>query len=331
METLEHVLNTFVDSFYQEPPKRNPSNYRDFVHYYQEEKSMDDIIENYPLLTKLNEQYHFIRSDELYLHLEYNIMKEMIPDLPNQLLSGEEYDQIIYEYERIPDHKKQRRRFERTVRFICRVFQSFSTGVQEFNSRFVQCPIALCVGIGKPNMNRNMRRVIYQHLQHSSIISSTIETPLQAALLKVYCRFMNFCGEKPNEELVASLRKIHYLEKANTKDEDNRSYNKLVRLFNFVNMDVHSKEKNHIHYHDRHFYMKGGWLYKKNDRVVFLDDETDESLTEILNKLNGNYQTVVIYNYVYRDQLMVEVNGRPLIKRQWNSSDKKLKTVICLT
>jgi hypothetical protein len=147
METLEHVLNTFVDSFYQQPPKRNPSNYRDFVHYYQEEKSMDDLIEHYPLLTKLNEQYHFIRSDELYLHLEYNILKEMIPDLPNELLSGEEYDQIIYEYERIPDHKKQRRRFERTVRFICRIFQSFSTGVQEFNSRFVQCPIALCVGI----------------------------------------------------------------------------------------------------------------------------------------------------------------------------------------
>lgn len=330
METLERVLNTFVDSLYREPPKRNPSNYRDMVHYYAEERSMEDLKDEYPLLFRLDEQYHFIRNDELYVHLEYGIIKDMIPDLPNELLSGDEFNQVMYEYDRIAEHKKQRRRFERTVRFVCRIFQSFCTGNQEFNSRFVQIPIALCVGIGKPNINRNMRRMIYECLNHALIVRSTIETPIQATMLKVYCRFMNFCGVKPNEDLVESLRKIEYKEKPNTKEENHRNYNKIVRLFHFVNMDVPSKESKRIDYHERHFYMKSGWLYKKQDRILYLDDETDETQKELIEKLNNNYQTVVVYLYAHRDQIMIEMNGRSVLKRFWNSSKKQLETTITI-
>ena len=164
MESIENFFNSMVDSFFKEQPKRNPSIFSHFLDYYKENENLSDLIEKYTLLNTLNTKYNFIRSKQIYVFLEYYVMRDLIENLPNVLISDEEYQTIMEEYDTVLEHKKDRKRLEKTIKFICKIFQSFCTGYQEFNSKYIQIPTALCLGIGRRSMNRNMRRLIYENL-----------------------------------------------------------------------------------------------------------------------------------------------------------------------
>ena len=200
MDTLDTFLNSLVEGikpYFPDSPKRNPKSFDDFLNYYRENENVDDLFEKYHLLNCLDKKYGFIRNNEICVKIEFEIIHEYISNLPNEIVSDEYYQNMLAQYENMLEKKKDRRRFEKSVDFICSIFQSFCTGKQEFDHSYVQVPIALCVGFGRAKMNRNMRRLVYDRLDHIKIISSEIDSPLQASMLKLYCRFVNFCGNIP--------------------------------------------------------------------------------------------------------------------------------------
>jgi hypothetical protein len=327
MDTLDTFFNSLVESikpYFPDSPKRNPKSFDDFLNYYRENENIDDLFEKYHFLKYLHKKYGFIRNIEICVKLEFEIIHEYISNLPNEIVSDEYYDNMLAQYNNILEKKKDRRRFEKSIDFICSIFQSFCTGKQEFDNYYVQIPIAICVGFGRAKMNRNMRRLVYDRLDHSKIISSEIDSPLQASMLKLYCRFVNFCGKQADIDLMARLNDLCYEEKQHTKEENFKDYNKRVRLFNSIHMDVKPLcPKCHIDYIEPHFYVRNGFLYNKQERIICLDEYADETQTEVIAHLNKNYNTVIIYNYPYKEQLIIEVNGRIYIKRIWNHSTKK--------
>ena len=341
MDTLDIFLNSLVESikpYFPDSPKRNPKSFDDFLNYYSEHENVDDLFEKYHFLNYLHKKYGFIRNNEICVKIEFEIIHEYISNLPNEIVSDEYYQNMLAQYDNMLEKKKDRRRFEKSIDFICSIFKSFCTGKQEFDHRYVQTPIALCVGFGRAKMNRNMRRLIYDRLDHSKIISSEIESPLQASILKLYCRFVNFCGKQADFDLMARLNDLCYEEiplrrvsdiseschKKHTKEENVRDYNKRVRLFHSIHMDVKPvSPKCHIDYIEPHFYVRNGYLYNKQERIICLDEYTDDIQKEVVAHLNKNYNTVIIYNYPYKEQLIIEVKGRSYIKRIWNHSTKK--------
>jgi hypothetical protein len=328
MDTLDTLLNSFVESikpYFPDSPKRNPKLFNDFLNYYSEHDNIDDLFEKYHFLNYLNKKYGFIRNNEICVKLEFELIQEYISNLPNEIVSEEYYENMLVQYENILEKKKDRRRFEKSIDFICSIFQSFCTGKQEFDHLYVQVPIALCVGFGRAKMNRNMRRLVYDRLDHSKIISSEIESPLQASMLKLYCRFVNFCGKQADIELMTRLNDLCYQEKQHTKEENNRDYNKRVRLFHSIHMNVKPLyPKCHIDYIEKHFYVRDGYLYNKQERIICLDHYKDDIQREVVGHLNKNYNTVIIYNYPYKEQLIIEAKGRTYIKRIWNHTTKKI-------
>ena len=327
MDTLDTILNTLVDSmkpYFPDSPKKNPRSFDDFSNYFCEHENIDDLFEKYTFLNYLNQKYGFVRNKDFCIKLEFDIIQEFIPNLPNEIVTNEYYENMLAQYEHIAERKKDRRRFEKTIDFICCIFQSFCTGKQDFDHRHVQVPIALCVGFGRPKMNRNIRRLVYQRLDHNKISSSEIESPLQASILKLYCRFVNFCGKQANAQLMSRLNDLCYTEKEHTKEENFRDYNKRIRLFHSICMNVKPlSDRCHIDYVEPYFYLEAGFLYNKKDRILYLDEYTVDIQKEVVAYLNDNYNTVVITIYPYKEQLMIEVNGRLYIKKLWNHKTKK--------
>lgn len=335
MDTLDIFLNSVVESikpYFPDSPRKNPKSFDDFLNHYREHESIDDLFEKYHLLNHLHKKYGFLRTNEICVKLEFEIIHEFIPNLPNEIVTNEYYDNMLAQYNYILERKKDRRRFEKTIDFICSIFQSFCTNHQEFDHNYVQIPIALCVGFGRPNINRNLRRLIYNRLDHTKIIFAEIESPLQASMLKIYCRFINFCGKQADVQLIDRLDDLWYEEKHSNKGEkfvDYRDYNKRVRLFYSINMNVTPlSPKCHIDYIEPYFYVRDGTLYNKKDRILSLDDYTDTDQKDVVDFLNKNYNTVIIYNYPYKDQLIIEVTGRVYIKRIWNHKMKKVEMEI---
>lgn len=331
MDTLDLFLNTVAESikpYFPESPRKNPHSFDDFLSHFYEYENINDLTEKYHLLTVLNKKYSFVRDNEICVKLEFEILHEFIPNLPNKTVTNEYYDNMLEQYEYVSERKKDRRRFEKTLDFICSIFQSFCTNIQSFNHNYVQTPISLCVGFGRPNMNRNLRRLIYERLSHHKIISSEIETPLQACMLKIYCRFVNYCGKPADSQLMNQLDNLSYEEIPPTKKDEkyleHRDYNKRVRLFYSINMKVSPlSHKSCIDYIEPHFYVRDDILYNKIDRILSLEDYSNSTQKEIVDFLNKYYTTVIIYSYPYKEQLMIEVNGRLYIKKLWDLKTKK--------
>lgn len=208
-----------------------------FTNFLNTIDSKTEIYDKYHLLRVLDDKYNFINNDEIYLLFEFELFRKNI-DPPTHSVSDYEYYSYIEKFNKIPEEIKSELRYKLTINFICDIFKSYCTGNKVYSTNYIKNCLSLCISFGKKGLNKRIRRDIYNTLNHEAIINSNIQYgPIQTAILKVYCRFMTLSGKAPNSILVEKINTVTFVEKENTKTEDNTKYNKGVRLFNSVIMD----------------------------------------------------------------------------------------------
>ena len=326
-----------------------------FTNFLNTIDSKTEVYDKYHLLRVLDDKYNFINNDEIYLLFEFELFRKNI-DPPTHSVSDYEYYSYIEKFNKIPEEIKSELRYKLTINFICDIFKSHCTGNKVYSTHYIKNCLSLCVSFGKKGLNKRIRRDIYNTLNHEAIINSKIEYgPVQTAILKVYCRFMTLSGKPPNSILVEKINAMTFVEKENTKTEDNTKYNKGVRLFNSVIMDrtadfrdcnvlgdanasvdtsadaeaSTSAEKAYIPIQNYNYYIlynnhlsktKNGSVYN----IVDLESFKTESRNEIINKLNKNIDTLVVKTiYINNDptfeMVIFDIKGQNYIKRWWNS------------
>jgi hypothetical protein len=309
--------------------------------------SKTEVTNKYHLLRVLDNKYNFINNDEIYLLFEFELFRKNI-NPPTYNVSDYEYYSYIEKFNKIPEEIKSELRYKLTINFICDIFKSYCTGNKVYSTHYIKNCLSLCVSFGKKGLNKRIRRDIYNTLNHEAIINSKIEYgPIQTAILKVYCRFMTLSGKTPSSILVEKIKTMNFVEKENTKTEDNTKYNKGVRLFNSVIMDrtadfrdcnvlcdssidtesetetAYIPIKNYNYYILYNNYLsktKNGSVYN----IVDLETFKEECRSEIINKLNKNIDTLIIKTiYVNNDptfeMVIFDIKGQNYLKRWWNS------------
>jgi hypothetical protein len=326
---------SFLTNFFY---NKNPSSFCDFVKTIP---NVDMLFVEYKLLTDLDVKYRFIKNNQICLYFEYQIFRELVPNLPNTNVSKSEYNNYIEYYNNfVSEIIKDKRRHEKTVSFICDIFESYCTGVENYTKQYVYNPIALCVSFGKNSLNRYMRRLLYDNLDHEVLSKAQLNpSPLQASMLKIYCRFMYLSGKTPNSRLVEELNALKFVELPNSDKENNHKYNKEVRLFNSVIMNPTGQIKkcNNIdlklnYINVKNYQVLDGLLCKvycnSSDYIMSLEDFTGEKQAEILDTINKNYSSLVIREYPAANLLLLDLNGENYLKRRWNYSKNKYEVIL---
>lgn len=339
-------MTAILSYFFPNVCGKDPNNYINFQNTID---SKSEVCSKYHLLRVLDNKYNFIHNDEIYLLFEFELFRKLITSLPKHHISDYEYYRYIEMFNNISEETKNDARYKLTINFICDIFKSYCTGNKVYSTHYIKNCLSLCVSFGKKGLNKRIRRDIYNTLNHEAIINAKIHYgPIQAAMLKVYCRFMTLSGKKPETSLLEVLKNIKFTEKNNTKSEDNSKYNKGVRLFNSVIMDrtadfrdcnilceteTESAEadvetayipiKNYNYYilYNNHLSKsKNGSVYN----IVDLETFKEECRNEIINKLNKNMDTLVVKTiYVNNDpkfeMVIFDIKGQNYLKRWWNS------------
>jgi hypothetical protein len=330
------ILSYFLPNIYG----KNPNNFTSFVDTIQ---SKTDVYHKYCLLNVLDQKYNFIQNNEIYLLFEFELFRKLITNLPKHNVSDYEYYRYIDEFNNIPEETKSDARYLLTINFICDIFKGYCTGTKIYSNYYVDNCLSLCVAFGKKNLNKRIRRDIYSNLNHEAIINSKLNGgPLQAAMLKVYCRFMTLTGVSPSPELVEKLKALTFTEKKNTDKENNTKYNKAVRLFNSVIMDrttdfrdcntilkedVDDSSSIPIKNYNYYILFKEHLAKSKNGKISYiinLGGFDEEYQVNIVDKLNKNMDTLVVKTmYVNNDpkfeMVMFDIKGQNYIKRWWDS------------
>lgn len=340
------VLSYFFPNTYG----KNPHNCKYFLETIE---SKIDVCRKYHLLQLLDSKYNFIRDSDIYLLLEFELFRKLITTLPKHNVSDYDYYRYIEEFHRIPEEVKNEARYNITVSFICSIFKSYCTGNKVYSDTYIKNCLSLCVAFGKKGLNKRIRRNIYSNLNHEEFINTKEKyTPIQAAILKVYCRFMNLSGQKPDSDLVNRLKTLTFFEKKNTANEDNTKYNKAVRLFNSIVMEpkVELRECNIITEKDiddssriptknyNYYILHNNSICKtKNGRIYYIADLSDfneEKRKQILDKINSNLDTLVVKTtYVNNDPtfelVIFDIKGQNYLKRWWCNSPQKYCVELC--
>lgn len=340
------VLSYFFPNTYG----KDPHNCKYFLETIE---SKIAVSEKYHLLQLLDSKYNFIRDSDIYLLFEFDVFRKLITTLPKHNVSDYEYYRYIEEFHRIPEEVKNEVRYNITVRFICDIFKSYCTGSNVYSDTYIKNGLSLCVAFGKKGLNKRIRCNIYANLNHEEIINTKRKyTPIQAAILKVYCRFINLSGQKPDSDLVEHLKTLVFTEKKNTATEDNTKYNKAVWLFNSIVMEpkvevrpcniiteediddssrIPSKNYNYYILHNNSICKtKNGKVYY----IVNLDDFSEENRQEIVDKVNSNLDTLVVKTtYVNNDPtfelVTFDIKGQNYLKRWWSTKEAKYLVELC--
>jgi hypothetical protein len=335
------VLSYFFPNIYGKDPNN-------FINFQNTIDSKSEVCDKYHLLRVLDNKYNFIHNNEIYLLFEFELFRKLITSLPNHNISDYEYYRYIEKFNSISEETKNEARYKLTINFICDIFKSYCTGNKVYSTHYIKNCLSLCVSFGKKGLNKRIRRDIYNTLNHEAIINSKIQYgPIQAAMLKVYCRFMTLSGKTPDTTLLESIKNLNFAEKPNTKTEDNTKYNKGVRLFNNVIMDrtadfrecnktdeksetesadvesTYIPVKNYNYYilYNNHLAKtKNGSVYN----IVNLEIFKEENRNEIINKLNRNMDSLVVKTiYINNDptfeMVIFDIKGQNYLKRWWNS------------
>jgi hypothetical protein len=318
--------------------KKNPSSFCDFLKTIN---NTDMLFVKYDLLTNLDVKFRFIKNHQICLYFEYQIFRELVPNLPNTNVCNSEYNNYIDYYNNfVSEDVKDKLRHEKTISFICDIFESYCTGNENYTQNYTHNPLALCVSFGKDSLNRYMRRLIYDNLDHEAISNSCISpSPIQACILKIYCRFMCLSGKTPNTRLVESLNGLGFIELPNNDKQNNREYNKGVRLFNSIVMTPtnHIKECNNIDLKvdfntSQPYQVLKGLLCKvygnSIDYIMSLEEFTDKKQVEILEHINKNYSSLTIHDYPAVNLLVIDINGQNYLKRRWNFAKNNYDVII---
>jgi hypothetical protein len=340
------VLSYFFPNSYG----KDPHNCKYFLESINDKGA---VIQKYNLLKTLDSKYNFIRDSDIYLLFEFEVFRKLITTLPRNNVSDYDYYRYIEEFNRIPEDIKFEERYSITVRFICDIFKSYCTGSQVYSETYIKNCLSLCVAFGKKGLNKRIRRNLYSNLNHEQITNIKKKyTPKQAAILKVYCRFMKLSGQTPDNKLVETLKSLDFIEKKNTSTEDNTKYNKAVRLFKSIVMEPSIKVrqcnllteedfddtctipiKNYNYYvlHKNHICKtKNG----KVNYIVNLSDFSEYKRQEIVDKINCNLDTLVIKTtYVNNNStfelVIFDIKGQNYLKRWWCNSPAKYCVELC--
>ncbi len=345
-------MTAVLSYFFPDSYGKDPQNCKNFLESIYDKIA---VCEKYHLLQLLDSKYNFIRDSDIYLLFEFEVFRKLITTLPKHNVSDYDYYKYIEEFNRISEDIKSEERYNITVRFICDIFKSYCTGNKVYSETYIKNCLSLCVGFGKKGFNKRIRRNIYANLNHEEITNIKNRdkyTPIQAAILKVYCRFMILSGQTPDTQLVEALKGLVFTEKKNTATEDNTKHNKGVRLFKSIVMEpnlevrqcnIITKEdiddssriptKNcnyYILYNNSICKTKNGKVYY----IVNLDGFSEDKRQEIVDKINVNLDTVVVKTtYVNNDPafelVMFDIKGQNYIKRWWSSSEAKYCVELC--
>jgi hypothetical protein len=343
-------MTAVLSYFFPDTYGKDPQNCKYFL---ESINNKIDVCEKYHLLQLLDRKYDFISDSDIYLLFEFELFRKLITTLPTNHISDYEYYRYIEEFNRIPEEIKSEERYNITVRFICDIFKSYCTDSHIYSETYIKNSLALCVAFGKKGLNKRIRRNIYANLHHEEIINTKDKyTPKQAAILKVYCRFMNLSGQTPDTQLTERLKTLEFTEKKNTATEDNTKYNKAVRLFKSILMDSKSEArqcnvlteediddsskiptKNYNYYilHNNHVCKtKNG----KVSSIVNLVEFSEDKRQEIVDKINSNLETLVIKTtYVNNDStfelVIFDIKGQNYLKRWWSNNPAKYCVKLC--
>jgi hypothetical protein len=315
------LLNSFLSLF----DGKNPSNYN---HFY-DNVDKEGIIKKYTLLTYLDSKYKFLDDPEICIEWEFYLFKDFM-NVPNYTISGAKFNKYLNEFN---SRDLNRLRTEQTLEYICNIFESCLLGECINYKKYM----SLCLFFGKKTLNKGIRRLIYDNLAHHEIAKSVITFPLeQTAALKLYCRFMILSGKIPDKNLYERLKEYKFEQIPLSTDVEssvyntNRIYNKVVRQFNSISMDVSESVKfcNFIDKDYRHeFKIINGLLCKimgdDLDYLMSLEEFTSDKQVQIVDKLTDNYETLVMHTYLHVDKLVIYISGEPYLTKQWDSEKKK--------
>ena len=174
----------------------NLTDYDTFYNTVDKEK----ILEKYTLLTYLNKKYNLIYDSSVYIRFEFNLFLKIM-NHPN--CNPPTYDDYINNFENL---KLNYHRTEITINYLCGLFDDCIEGKRAFSQAFYF--------IGKKNLNKHMRRMIFNRLNHISPTTNTEFSINQQAAIKLYIRFMILSGM---EHLLGSnlVKQIKALEPPN--------------------------------------------------------------------------------------------------------------------
>jgi hypothetical protein len=318
---MASLLNSFLSLF----DGKNPSNYN---HFY-DNVDKESILQKYSLLTYLDSKYKFLDDPEICIEWEFYLFKDFM-NVPNRTLSDVKFNKYLDEFKSCD---LNRLRTEQTLEYICNIFESCLLGECSNYKKYMP----LCLFFGKKSLNKGIRRSIYDNLAHHQIGNTVITSPIeQTAALKLYCRFMILSGKVPDKNLYERLKEYKFEEIPLSTDVDssiynnNRIYNKTVRQFNSISMDVSESVKfcNFIDKDYRHeFKIINGLLCKVMgedlDYLMSLEDFSSNTQVDIVDRLTDNYETLVIHTYLHLDKLVIDIEGKSYLTKHWDSENKK--------
>ena len=318
---MASLLNSFLSLF----DGKNPSDYN---HFY-DNVDKESIIKKYSLLTYLDDNYKFLDDPEICIEWEFYLFKNFM-NVPNHTVSDVKFNDYLNKFNRCDLNSL---RTEQTLQYVCNIFESCLLGECSNYKKYMP----LCLFFGKKSLNKGIRRRIYDNLVHHAICNAVITSPLeQTAALKLYCRFMILSGKVPDKNLVERLNEYKFEQIPLSTDvessvyNNNRIYNKAVRQLNSISMDVSDSVKlcNFIDKDSRHeFKILNGLLCKVMgddlDYIMCLDGLTSDTQVEIVDKLTENYETLVMHTYLHLDKLVIDIEGKPYLTKQWDSENKK--------
>jgi hypothetical protein len=318
---MASIFNTFLSLF----NGKNPSDYN---HFY-DNVDKESIINKYTLLSYLDSKYKFLDDSEICIEWEFNLFKNFMK-VPNARIGEKDFYKYINDFN---SRDLNTLRKEQTISYICEIFEKCLLGECEDYKKYMP----LCLFFGKKSLNKGIRRSIYDNLCHCVISNAIITSPLeQTAALKLYCRFMVLSGKTPDKNLVEHLNNYKFAQIPLTTDIDscvyniNRIYNKVVRQFNSINMDVSSSVK-YCNFIDKEcvpdFKVLNGLLCKimddDVDYIMSLEGFHRDTQVEIIDTINDNYDTLVIHSHIKDDKVVIDIKGAPYLTKTWNTQQKK--------
>jgi hypothetical protein len=318
---MASLINSFLSLF----NGKNPSNYN---HFY-DSVDKESIIQKYTLLNYLDNKYKFLDDPEICIEWEFILFKGFM-NLPNVIVNEDTFYKYINDFNN-QDLNKFRK--EQTIEHICNIFESCLLGDCDDYKKYMP----LCLFFGKKSLNKVMRRSIYDNLCHCTIANTVITSPLeQTAVLKLYCRFMVLSGKILDKNLIESLQKYKFAEIPLTTDVDsrvyntNRIYNKVIRQFNSIDMNVSNSVK-YCNFIDKdikpEFKILNGLLckvvYDDVHYIMSLESFHRDTQVEIIDIINDNYDTLVIHTHMKDDKVVIDIKGVPYLTKSWNDEHKK--------
>jgi hypothetical protein len=318
---MASLLNSFLFLF----DGKNPSNYN---HFY-DNVDKESILKKYSLLTYLDSKYKFLDEPEICIEWEFYLFRDFM-NVPNHMVSDVKFNKYLNEFN---SRDLNRLRTEQTLEYICNIFESCLLGECSNYKKYM----SICLFFGKKTLNKGIRRRIHDNLAHHEICNAVITSPLeQTAALKLYCRFMILSGKIPDKNLYERLKEYKFAEIPLSTDVDsnvyntNRIYNKTVRRFNSISMDVSESVKfcNFIDKDSRYeFKIINGLLCKVMgddlDYIMSLEEFISDTQVEIVDRLTDNYESLVIHTYLHLDKLVIDIRGEPYLTKHWDNENKK--------